>query len=100
MNLPHILWLIGGTWTTRSHLLFSYLNGIGIQRGPSETTEMRPLSLLLSLFVALDSLRENSVCPIVKLEYGSFQGKVDGGLIQYLGIPFAAPPYAMFFLCW
>ncbi len=60
-------------------------------------------SLLLSLFVALDPLKvwaagDNSACPIVKLRYGSFQGKVDSGLIQYLGIPFAAPPYTMFFL--
>jgi len=31
--------------------------------------------------------------PIVTLSYGSFQGKVVGNLVEYLGIPFAAPPY-------
>jgi hypothetical protein len=31
---------------------------------------------------------------VVKLPYGSFQGNVDRDLIQYLGIPFALPPYA------
>jgi hypothetical protein len=102
----HIFWIIGGTWPGRSNLFFSYLSAIGIQRGLSESIEMRlpPPSFLLSLFVALNPLKvratwDNSVCPIVKLQYGSFQGKVDGGLIQYLGIPFAAPPYAMFSLC-
>jgi len=54
-------------------------------------------SLLLSLFVVFDPLKvratsENGACPVVKLRYGSFQGKVVNGLIQYLGIPFAAPP--------
>ena len=39
---------------------------------------------------ALSSLNKS---PIVALPYGSFQGKVVGNLVQYLGIPFAAPPY-------
>ena len=30
---------------------------------------------------------------LVTLPYGSFQGKVVGDLVEYLGIPFAAPPY-------
>ena len=60
---------------------------------------MRPSApLLLSLLVALFwATWNNSTFPIVKLQYGSFQGKFGGGLIQYLGIPFAAPPYALFF---
>lgn len=29
---------------------------------------------------------------IVTLPYGSFQGKVSGGVERYFGIPFAAPP--------
>lgn len=30
---------------------------------------------------------------IVKLNYGSFQGNVNGALEEFLGMPFAAPPY-------
>jgi len=61
-------------------------------------------SLLLSLLVALDPLKvratsETGACPVVKLRYGSFQGTVASGLIQYLGIPFAAPPYYVFRFC-
>lgn len=67
------------------------------------TTEMLPLShrLLLSLFVALVPLqvRAKSDNTVVKLHYGSFQGKVDGGIIQFLGMPFAAPPYAEILFC-
>jgi hypothetical protein len=80
--------------------LFRALNAIEIQKDSSETTEMRPPSvpLLLSLLLALFwATWNNSTSPIVKLHYGSFRGKVDGDLIQYLGIPFAAPPYAKFF---
>ena len=41
--------------------------------------------------LALSTLNYSS--PIVTLPYGSFQGKVIGNLVEYLGIPFAAPPY-------
>ena len=30
--------------------------------------------------------------PIVTLTYGSFQGNATGDLVQFLGMPFAAPP--------
>jgi hypothetical protein len=30
--------------------------------------------------------------PIVKLSYGSYQGKTDQGVSSFLGIPFARPP--------
>jgi hypothetical protein len=32
--------------------------------------------------------------PVVRLSYGSFQGNATGDLVQFLGMPFAAPPYA------
>ena len=50
------------------------------------------LVLVLGKALALSSL--NCSSPIVTLPYGSFQGKVVGDLVQHLGIPFAAPPYA------
>ncbi len=90
----------------RSHRFFKTLNAIEIRKDSSEMTEMRSpsapllLSPLVALLVALLwATWNNNTRPIVKLHYGSFQGKVDGGLIQYLGIPFAAPPYAMFLCC-
>lgn len=47
--------------------------------------------LVLGKTLALSSLNYSS--PIVALPYGSFQGKVVGDLVEYLGIPFAAAPY-------
>lgn len=32
--------------------------------------------------------------PVVKLNYGSFRGNVTGNVESFLGMPFAAPPYA------
>jgi len=52
------------------------------------------LVLLLLVLVLRNTLAlSNYSSPIVTLPYGSFQGKVVGNLVQYLGIPFAAPPY-------
>ena len=36
---------------------------------------------------------DNSANPVVTLPYGSFQGKVLGVTTQFLGMPYAAPPY-------
>ena len=45
-------------------------------------------------FVVADSL-DTSSSPIVTLPYGSFRGKADGTTAQFLGMPFAAPPYVV-----
>ena len=34
--------------------------------------------------------------PIVQLSYGSFQGNATADLEEFLGIPFAAPPYVSY----
>lgn len=52
---------------------------------------------LLSLFALFEAVPVTSD-NLVKLPYGSFQGKADRDLIQYLGIPFALPPYANHFV--
>ena len=61
---------------------------------------MRGFSLLaafLSLVFA-ESLKASS-SPVVTLPYGSFRGQVVGTTAQFLGMPFAAPPYvAGFFI--
>jgi len=50
---------------------------------------------LLSLFAVFVPTQVWAISDdIVKLPYGSFQGNIDRDLIQYLGIPFALPPYA------
>ena len=49
------------------------------------------LVLVSGKTLVLSSLNYSS--SIVTLPYGSFQGKVVGNLVEYLGIPFAAPPY-------
>jgi len=52
------------------------------------------LVLVSGKALALSTLNySSSSSPIVTLPYGSFQGKVVGDLVEYLGIPFAAPPY-------
>jgi len=53
---------------------------------------------LLLVFVswkvlALLTVNRSTPGPIVTLPYGSFQGRVVENLVEYLGIPFAAPPY-------
>ena len=34
--------------------------------------------------------------PVITLNYGSFQGNLTGNVVEFLGIPFAAPPYASY----
>jgi hypothetical protein len=38
----------------------------------------------------------NTGGPVVTLGYGSFQGNATGALVEFLGMPYAAPPYASF----
>ena len=40
------------------------------------------------------SLPASNTGPVVELGYGSFQGNATGDLVEFLGMPFAAPPYA------
>jgi len=58
--------------------------------------EMRPTGgfslLTASLLVVAESL-DTSSSPVVTLPYGSFRGQVVGTTAQFLGMPFAAPPY-------
>ena len=35
----------------------------------------------------------NTGGPVIALSYGSFQGNATGDLVEFLGIPYAAPPY-------
>ena len=55
-----------------------------------------PSFLCLALLLTSSSYvgAASSTGPIVKLEYGSFQGNATSDLVKFLGIPFAAPPYA------
>ena len=53
------------------------------------------LMLLLSSSCLGATLSTSSAGPVVKLQYGSFQGNATGDLVKFLGIPFAAPPYAL-----
>lgn len=41
------------------------------------------------------ALLDNSPIPVVTLPYGSFQGKILGVTTQFLGMPYAAPPYVL-----
>ena len=56
------------------------------------------LFLLATILTFLLSSRfvvpNNSTGPVVTLNYGSFRGNATGDLVEFLGIPFAAPPYA------
>ncbi|KAJ7732372.1 sterol esterase [Mycena maculata] len=47
----------------------------------------RLILLVLSAFFHLVS----SISPIVSLDYGTFQGAIDGNLTKFLGVPFARP---------
>ena len=40
------------------------------------------------------SLSASNTGPVVELNYGSFQGNATEDLVEFLGMPFAAPPYA------
>ena len=51
------------------------------------------VSFLLVLVSGKTLALSNYSSPVVTVPYGSFQGKVVGNLVEYLGIPFAAPPH-------
>ena len=61
---------------------------------------MSPLAKVLSFALLLSSgcvgvsLSASNTGHVVKLSYGSFQGNATGDLVEFLGMPFAAPPYA------
>ncbi|KAH9476605.1 Lipase 4 [Psilocybe cubensis] len=50
------------------------------------------LPLIVYLGKVIAAPPDNVSTPIVKLDYGSFQGRVTGKLEMFLGMPFAAPP--------
>ena len=54
------------------------------------------LTLLLSSTWVGAALPASNAGPVVKLKYGSFQGNTTGGLVEFLGMPFAAPPYVFY----
>ena len=61
---------------------------------------MSPLANVLSFTLLFSSrcvavsLSTSNTGPVVELSYGSFQGNATGDLVEFLGMPFAAPPYA------
>ena len=61
---------------------------------------MSPLAKVLSFTLLFSSscvgvsLSTSNTGPVVKLSYGSFQGNSTGDIVDFLGMPFAAPPYA------
>ena len=52
------------------------------------------LLTLLSSRCVIATLSASNTEPVVQLSYGSFQGNATADLEEFLGIPFAAPPYA------
>jgi acetylcholinesterase len=60
----------------------------------------------LAIFLSISTLLLASGCagvlaisdtgPVITLSYGSFQGNLTGDVVEFLGIPFAAPPYASY----
>ena len=63
---------------------------------------MSPLAKVLSFTLLFSSscfgasLSASNTGPVVELSYGSFQGNATGDLVEFLGMPFAAPPYAIY----
>lgn len=53
-------------------------------------------TLLLSSRCILVTATLSASGPVVQLSYGSFQGNASANLEEFLGIPFAAPPYASY----
>ena len=60
---------------------------------------MSTLAIFLSITLLLAPgfvgvLAISNTGPVITLSYGSFQGNLTGNAVEFLGIPFAAPPYA------
>ena len=53
-------------------------------------------TLLLSSTCVTTTVSASNTGPVVQLSYGSFQGNATADLEEFLGIPFAAPPYAFY----
>jgi carboxylesterase type B len=49
---------------------------------------MKIYIILLALLILL----QETLCSIIKTQYGSIEGFADENIIKYLGIPFASPP--------
>jgi len=78
-------------WNVR-HIYYSVI--LCLVRFADESFVSFLLVLVSGKALALSTLNYSSSSPpIVTLPYGSFQRKVVGDLVEYLGIPFAAPPY-------
>jgi hypothetical protein len=60
----------------------------------SPLAKVLSFTLLFSSSCVGISLSASNTGPVVELTYGSFQGNSTGDLVDFLGIPFAAPPYA------
>ena len=64
-----------------------------------QPSRMSALASFLSLALLLSSSSVGAIVsvsntgPVVKLSYGSFQGNATGDIVEFLGMPFAAPPY-------
>ena len=55
---------------------------------------MSALAICLSItLVGAVLATSNTGGPVVTLSYGSFQGNATGALVEFLGMPYAAPPY-------
>ena len=55
---------------------------------------MSALAIFLSITLVGAALAiSNTGGPVITLSYGSFQGNATGDLVEFLGMPYAAPPY-------
>ena len=52
--------------------------------------------LFITLLLASSCVSISNTGPVITLSYGSFQGNLTGDVVEFLGIPFAAPPYAFY----
>ena len=60
---------------------------------------MSALAIFLSITLLLASDYVGVLAntgPVITLSYGSLQGNLTGDLVEFLGIPFAAPPYSFY----
>ena len=72
----------------------------------NSTVELRGISTMFAVFLSLTlllssrrvtaTLSASNTGPVVQLSYGSFQVNATADLEEFLGIPYAAPPYASY----
>lgn len=53
--------------------------------------------IVFAAFIASVSTAPAALGPVVTLSYGSFKGNAVGNVAEFLGMPFAAPPWVMHF---